>query len=592
MEKAMVAGSLPAYKGKQWHANGALLCFAALLLSSTHLTAQEQATSTKLFRQNSIDENIDRPLDNYLNRLNQVAQSIEDEANENNSAQPQTQNSAATQADRFAVPEPRRVNRDFSASDLELPTIDASPLEMGDEIAGDAASDVSSDDASNDLASGAINDATDDSNIMTGATSRTAQSAQRQAAQRQAASAQSSRSGNNLLRVRNADKAARALPLESNIVSRDSSPYAATGIPLGVWRFRPTLSSGVEVTSGEGRTETSSITTFTLNGLAEWSNTQLNLDSDLSITTPIGSTNGNDTQLEGAVDLSGTHTISNTIQTFGNVGYAANNASATGGLDTDFAVETTQHTFDINAGLRTTGAKTQITGTIGATRAAYDDAQATTGILRQDDRNNTVLSGALRLGYEVSPSLTPFAQMIIGRRIMDNSIDSLGFERSGYEFDGTIGTEINLGEKLRGEISAGWLGTTYDDQRLESLNAIAFRGLVNWSPQRDSNLELAATSSLDAGSSATISASTTYGLSATATHIFRDNLTGSAQLGYSFRDSDNGADENLISARMDATYWFNRTFGLTGNISHQIADSAASGSQSSTTLRLGVTVQR
>lgn len=583
MEKAMVAGSLPAYKGKQWHANGALLCFAALLLSSTHLTAQEQAASTALLRQNSIDENINRPLDNYLNRLNQVVQSIEDEANENNSAQPRTQTSAATQTDRFAVPEPRRLNRDFSASDLELPTIDASPLEMGDEIASDEASDLSA---------GTINDATDDSNIITGATSRTAQAAPRQATPRQAASAQSSRSGNNLLRVRNEEKAAKALPLESNIVRRDGSPYAATGVPLGVWRFRPTLSSGVEVTSGEGRTETSSITTFTLNGLAEWSNTQLNLDSDLSITTPIGSTNGNDTQLEGAVDLSGTHTISNTIQAFGNVGYAANNASATGGLDTDFAVETTQHIFNLNAGLRTTGAKTQITGTIGATREAYDDAQATTDILPQDDRNNTVLSGALRLGYEVSPSLTPFAQMIVGRRIMDNSIDSLGFERSGYEFDATIGTEINLGEKLRGEISAGWLGTTYDDQRLESLNAIAFRGLVNWSPQRNSNLELAATSSLDAGSSTTISASTTYGLSATATHIFRDNLTGSAQLGYSFRDSDNGADENLISARMDATYWFNRTFGLTGNISHQIADSAASGSQSSTTLRLGVTVQR
>lgn len=584
MEKAMSLGGLQKYRGSERRIIGLIL----LLLSTTSLYAQEQPKDddTLQLRQNTFDKSIERPLDNYLNRLNQAAEVIEQEAASDRSVTPaqQPQTSAERVSDNFAVPEPRPVARDFAANSLEPQTIGSDLLEGGDEPT-----------EGNDTA-----EADDNGSIITGATRN--QSVQpiggstkpRNAIQvgseaERIARERLANTGINPLKARGAGAELKTLPLDTNIVRRENNPYNATGIPVGLWRFRPTVSQGVEVTTNEGDTSTSSITTFTLSGIADWNDTQLNLESDLSITAPLDE---GDAELEGAVNLNGTHTVSNALQAFGNVGYANNGASTTGGLDTEFATETTLQTFDISAGLRATGAKTQITGTIGAIHEAYDNAVTTTGVLLQDDRNNTVFSGALRLGYEVSPSLTPFAQVIVGRRMMANTKDALGFERSGYEIDATIGSEVDLGDKLRGEISAGWLGITYDDARLASWNSLALRGLLNWSPQRNTNLELAATSVVDAGSSATIGASTTYGLSATATHLFRDNLTGSAQLGYSFRDYANGADENLISARMDATYWFNRTFGLTGNISHQISDSAASGSQGATTLRLGVTVQR
>ncbi|TIM59759.1 MAG: hypothetical protein E5Y60_32435, partial [Mesorhizobium sp.] len=101
----------------------------------------------------------------------------------------------------------------------------------------------------------------------------------------------------------------------------------------------------------------------------------------------------------------------------------------------------------------------------------YGDARLSTGgTLSQKDRDSTLYTATLRTGYEISPAITPFTEVEIGRRVYDLRVDSNGFERSSTRLGVRAGAELDLGEKLAGEFSAGWLREAIDDDRLPAIS--------------------------------------------------------------------------------------------------------------------------
>ncbi|CAN7395446.1 outer membrane beta-barrel protein [Rhizobium sp. LjRoot30] len=230
------------------------------------------------------------------------------------------------------------------------------------------------------------------------------------------------------------------------------------------------------------------------------------------------------------------------------------------------------HTF--NTGVELKRDMGVIRGAIGAEleRRVYSDVELTDGSelsLRDRDRWNGDLRG--RVGYELSPSLIPFVEASVGRSRYDLRTDTLGYARSYWTYAGKVGVEVDLGEKLRGELGVGYETSRFDDDRLKSLDGALVEGNVAWSPQRGTDVTIGLTTTVEPSTAAGQSGYMAYGINAGIAHEVRDNvvarLTGAATL----RDYPSGGSQNetVYLVGTGLTWGLNRYLDLTGDISYE-----------------------
>ena len=89
---------------------------------------------------------------------------------------------------------------------------------------------------------------------------------------------------------------------------------------------------------------------------------------------------------------------------------------------------------------------------------------------RRQTATTTLAGVVLRTGYEISPALTPFVELEYGQRFYDIDVDSNGFDRAATVAGARAGLELDLGEKLSGEFSGGWINEDLADPRLASIS--------------------------------------------------------------------------------------------------------------------------
>src|SRR5690606_12533316 len=130
-------------------------------------------------------------------------------------------------------------------------------------------------------------------------------------------------------------------------------------------------------------------------------------------------------------------------------------------------------------------------------RQTFDDAELADGsIVSQRERDSTLATATLRAGYALSPALAPFVEAEIGRRFHDHERDSAGYARSADHYALRAGVEIDLGEKLNGEIAAGWLTERPDDPRLSDVSGLSLATNLRWSPVRGTTVALFASTAV------------------------------------------------------------------------------------------------
>jgi hypothetical protein len=111
----------------------------------------------------------------------------------------------------------------------------------------------------------------------------------------------------------------------------------------------------------------------------------------------------------------------------------------------------------------------------------YDNvATGTGGIINNDDRDRTIYTVAPRATYEIVPGYRAFARFAYNLRRYGNVPGADGIDRNsdGYQID--IGTDLDLGRIITGEIFVGYLHQTYDDARLSSVSGVSFGGSLLW----------------------------------------------------------------------------------------------------------------
>lgn len=372
---------------------------------------------------------------------------------------------------------------------------------------------------------------------------------------------------------------ARLDAIETGSVEPEANPYAPLGLRLGTFDATVTLDQGVLWssninTSQQGGEAFVSQTELRLRAVSDWSSHSAEINAVGIFQKSVSSEDYEETELgiDGALAYEfGRDTTVTATASYRMAPEAASSPVVLPATDS----EPLNHEISGSLGVerRLGRASLGLTGSI--EREIYSDFEGLCcGTVSQEDRNFTLSTLALRAGYEVSPAFTPFVEGEIGRRNYDLEQDASGYRRSADRHALKGGVEIDLGEKIEGEVSLGWLRESFDDDRLVPVSALLLDGVVSWSPMRGTTLRLTGGTSVEGSTTAADSGSVLYTSSLELLREARPNLTLGLLGGLSFRDYVNSTDtETTLSAEANATWWLNRFAGINGRLRHERFDS-------------------
>lgn len=355
----------------------------------------------------------------------------------------------------------------------------------------------------------------------------------------------------------------------------DDDPYAPLGLRLGTFNVNASIQSGLTGTTNAdsstgGKSAILSETTLRLNAASDWSRHSANINAygifrksiagqDLS--QPIAG-------VQSELDLDISRDLRGKIK----LGYAVAPETAESPVVIEGTTEEPlMQTLTSSVGLEKAIGKLRLGLTGNVDREIYGNAKLDTGgTLSQKDRNNTLVTGALRVGYELSPSVIPFVEGELGRRYYDLILDDAGYARSANHVGARVGVTLNLDDKLSGEFSAGWLRETPDDHRLGSISGPSVAADLKWSPIRGTTVSLQGTTQIEGTTTPGEPGDILYTSQISLERQMRANLTGIASLGMLWRDysGTDGYDFGW-NAEAGLTYWLNRNAGITGKIRHE-----------------------
>ena len=205
-----------------------------------------------------------------------------------------------------------------------------------------------------------------------------------------------------------------------------------------------------------------------------------------------------------------------------------------------------------------------------AIRTTYGDARLADGSnLSQSDRDTLAGEFTARLGYQLSGALTPFVQARYRRTDYDHGTDSAGYRRSSDTYTAEAGLTADLGEKLSGEIAAGYLLRQYEDARLPDVGGLALDATGHWSPRRGTDISLNVASQLEDSTTAGVSGPIAYSLGATIEQQVRDDVVARLAAQYLYRDyRQNGLvpDQQVYTVSAGLSWYLNRYLSLDGNL--------------------------
>jgi hypothetical protein len=392
----------------------------------------------------------------------------------------------------------------------------------------------------------------------------------------------------------------RTAGIESPEPAPDDEPYAPLGMRLGTFNVVTTFEQGATWTSNatsspDPKSAILSETTLRLNAVSDWSRHSANVRA---FGTYRKSLSGEEVEDPSAgIDADFTIDISHELRAIAKLGYALRREDADSPVDLPVTVTTRPLRQDLSGslGLEKDVGKFRFAATGNLLRLGYGDAGlAGGGTLSQEERNSTLATGVLRAGYAVSPAFTPFVELEYGRRVYDRAVDSNGFARSSDRMAARLGTEVNLGEKLTGELAVGYVTESFDDAALAAISGASAIADLNWSPERGTTVGLNASTEVEGTTTAGQSGSILYSTTVSLQRQLRANLSLNASLGTSWRDYASTSDHDLtLRGETSLTWWLNRYAGLTGRYRYEQTDSTLPNRDTTAhSVYLGVTLQR
>lgn len=397
------------------------------------------------------------------------------------------------------------------------------------------------------------------------------------------------------------DGAGRTAAID-NITPRrreDGNPFAPLGIRVGSFVLRPSIEQGVTVTSNadysvEGTSAVLSETTLRLNAISDWTQHSAMFDAYGTFRETLSGFELSELRAGalGTLDVD----ITEELRGRATFGYERAPESASSPVSIEgTAEEPIRQTLVGSLGLEKDVGKARFGITGRVEYDSYGDADLSNGtVLSQKDRNSTLATVTLRGGYEISPALTPFVEIEAGHRFYQQEVDTAGFRRSSDRLGARAGVELDLSEKLTGEVSAGWLREEFEDDRLAPIEGPTLGALLSWSPERATKVDVSATTTVEGTTTPDESGSILHSGKIIVERQIRSNLTANAEVGAGYRDYiGEDAHDILFNAQLGSTWWLNRYVGLTGRLRYESQSSSIEGrNYDAKSVFLGFKVQR
>ena len=300
---------------------------------------------------------------------------------------------------------------------------------------------------------------------------------------------------------------------------------------------------------------------------SDWKKNQLKLTTgaDIARYQDYHSENYNDFFVDG----SGRLDLSPTANIFGGVGFAKQHESRTS-PDNVYGLRPTKY-YSSDAHLGTQFQLNNFAVRFGGTaqKLNFNDVTTQTGILNNDDRDRNVYGLGLRVTYNQSKTLQPFAQWVVDRRNYNNQFDDNGFQRSSDGYRLALGLTQHF-KQVQGDIYVGRLIQNFNDSRFDRISKPDFGLRLNW---RSSELTRF-TASIDR----TLEETTLYGASSaldtnysiSVNHWILPQTSFHSQLSYSQYDyQQNARQDNYLTASFGLEHNLSRYIYLRGDYQYQ-----------------------
>ncbi len=190
----------------------------------------------------------------------------------------------------------------------------------------------------------------------------------------------------------------------------------------------------------------------------------------------------------------------------------------------------------------------------------FDDVSlAGGGTEDNSDRNYLEPTAELRLTYERSPAIRPFAEVRYQPRIHDRSVDRSGLRRDSHGGTLAAGVEFDLSPIWSGEIAVRYDIRDFEDSSLGTVHSGGVDARVVWRPSQLTTVRWNASSELDESASSGVSAVRSYSGTLEIEHALRENVifTGSSGLGFDDRIGTD-RDELRFDAGLAVSYLLSR----------------------------------
>lgn len=227
-------------------------------------------------------------------------------------------------------------------------------------------------------------------------------------------------------------------------------------------------------------------------------------------------------------------------------------------------------------------------------RTVYEDARLTSGaLLDQSDRDANQYGLRLRAGYELTPGVIPFVEVLADTRVHDQAIDSAGFRRDSDGIGLRAGSTFEITRTLTGEVAAGVQRRSYDDPRLRDLRGPLVDAALIWSATPLTTVRLKTESRIDETTILNSSGALVRRASLEVQHELRRNLSVTGLLGLAETDYDGVTlKEETLTAGARLEYKLARSVVLRASFTHERLKSTAPGSDyTANTYLLGLRFQ-
>ncbi|OGN51208.1 MAG: hypothetical protein A2352_03025 [Caulobacterales bacterium RIFOXYB1_FULL_67_16] len=211
----------------------------------------------------------------------------------------------------------------------------------------------------------------------------------------------------------------------------------------------------------------------------------------------------------------------------------------------------------------------------------YEDGRTTAGaVIDQSDRDRTVVNGAGRLDFALSPATAIFGQVSVNDKDYDSDAAGTTPARDSSGYEALVGVNFELGAVSRGEVAAGYISQSFDNAAYGDIDGFGARAQLEWFPTELTTVTASASRTIQDAGIIGAAGYLSSEVGAKIDHELLRNLILTAQLSYG-EDEYNGIDrdDQRLNASVSGTYLINRHYGVTTTLAYldQGSDGALAG---------------